>query len=74
MKFEKITEFMSEATTPDLLLTFAILIIIVAVIAQIFYTGNYIKKLYTITKRELEITNKHLAHIDHNNYVSDYDK
>lgn len=72
MKFEKITDFISEATTIDLLLTLAIIIIVVALVCQIFLIGNYLKKIYTMQKNELKTINTHLAHLDHNNYTSDY--
>lgn len=68
MRLEEILEFLSIATTEDLILNFAILIAKIAVIICIIYTTIYLKNIYKLLQQELAITNRYLAHLDHNNY------
>lgn len=73
MKLEKILDYISEATTADLILTLLMIAAIITVIVSILYIAVYLKKIYKVIKQEISITNKHLAHLDHNNYT-DYEK
>lgn len=73
MKLEKILEYISEASTIELILTFLIIAIIIITVASIIYTAIYLNNIYNLIKQEISITNKHLAHLDHNNYT-DYEK
>lgn len=73
MKLEKILEYISEASTADLILTLLIISIIITVVASIIYIAVYLNRIYKVIKQEMSITNKHLAHLDHNNYT-DYEK
>lgn len=73
MKLEKILDYISEATTADLILTLLMIAAIITVIVSILYIAVYLKKIYKVIKQEISITNKHLAHLDHNNY-KDYEK
>lgn len=74
MKLEKMLNYLNEATTADLILTVLVITITAIVIASIIYIGIYLKKLYKLIKQELSITNRHLSHLDHNNYTSEYEK
>lgn len=73
MKLEKILDYISEATTADLILTLLMIATIITVIVSILYIAVYLKKIYKVIKQEISITNKHLAHLDHNNYT-DYER
>ena len=68
MKLEKIIDFFSEATTADIILTIAIIIIAVLVIGSIICMADYILKMHKMIERELKIINNHLAHLDPNKY------
>lgn len=77
MKLEKIINFIENAETADLLITFILIAIGIAIIASVIYIAYMMKRIYTINKRELETINRHLSHIDHNPYNYDrkaYDK
>ena len=72
MKIEKIMDYLNEATRADLLFTVLILIIAITVIASIIYIAVYSKKNHKILKQELTFINRHLSHIDPNQYTTNY--
>lgn len=72
MKIEKIMDYLDEATRADLLLTVLVLIIVITVIASIIYIAVYSKKNHKILKQELTFINRHLSHIDPNQYTTNY--
>lgn len=73
MRYETILYFLENATIEDYLLTLFVLGIKAIVIISIIYIALYLKKIHGILNQELSITNKHLAHLDHNNYT-DYER
>lgn len=73
MKIEKVTNFVSTATTGDLLLTFFLLIVATAVVSSIIYIAFNLPRMFKQIKDEIKIANNHLAHLDHNNYT-DYSR
>lgn len=69
MKIEKITDYVSSATTGDLLLSLFLLIVATAVVCSIIYIAFNLPRMFKQLRDELRIANKHLAHLDHNNYT-----
>ena len=68
MRIENLKDFISEATTGDLILTGTILFIIVLVICGNLYMIFNIKRWLKRLENEIQISNRHLAHLDPNKY------
>ena len=68
MRIENLKDFISEATTGDLILTGTILFIIVLVVCGNMYMIFNIKRWLKRLENEIQISNRHLAHLDPNHY------
>ena len=68
MRIEDIQDFISQATTGDLILTGTILFIIVIVLCGNLYMIFNIKRWLKRLENEIQISNRHLAHLDPNKY------
>lgn len=68
MKLDKIIDFFSNANTGDLILTGAVLFILIITICGNLYVIFNIRKWLKRLENEIAISNRHLAHLDPNNY------
>lgn len=68
MRIENLKDFISEATTSDLILTGTILFIIVIIVCGNLYMIFNIKRWLKRLENEIQISNRHLAHLDPNKY------
>lgn len=69
MKIDKIIDFVSTATTADLIITLLLLLVATITISSIIYIAFYLPKMCKKIINELHIVNTHLSHLDHNNYT-----
>jgi|O1105metagenome_2_1110794.scaffolds.fasta_scaffold00007_218 hypothetical protein len=68
MELERIIDFFTNASTGDLIFNGVILFLIVILICGNLYIIFNIKRWLKRIENEIQISNRHLAHLDPNNY------
>ncbi|WP_303806168.1 hypothetical protein [Ruminococcus flavefaciens] len=68
MELEKIIDFFTNATTGDLIFNGVILFLIIIIICGNLYMIFNIKRWLKRIENEIQISNRHLAHLDPNHY------
>lgn len=68
MELEKIIDFFTNASTGDLIFNGTILFLIIILVCGNLYMIFNIKRWLKRIENEIQISNRHLAHLDPNHY------